>query len=149
VDLRELIREVRQFLEPEFQLAGIEVLLELGASPLLACVDSIQIEQVLVNLLRNGIEALAQIDGVRGLQISARRGADDLAEIVVRDNGPGVPPELRDQVFEPFFTTKGEGLGMGLAIGQTIVAGHGGKLLLCPAGEERGASFRLQLPLSR
>ncbi|HXV85552.1 MAG TPA: ATP-binding protein [Gemmatimonadales bacterium] len=108
--------------------------------------DANQIQQVMVNLLTNAVQAI-RTSGV-GSQVTVRaaRWLDGVA-VTVEDDGPGIPPDVRERVFEPFFTTKpeGQGTGLGLAICNGIVAEHGGRLELI-ADEKAGVTFRLELP---
>lgn len=87
--------------------------------------DPVQIQQVLVNLFRNGMDAMQSIEGEKVLMVSVRRAGDDL-QVDVSDNGHGI--EHVEKVFDPFFTTKEHGMGMGLAISRSIVEAHGGRL---------------------
>ena len=109
--------------------------------------DRIQIQQVLVNLIRNAADAMAAHRGERrDLLISTAMARDNLVEIAVRDSGPGIAPEMLEKLFSPFATTKREGLGFGLAISRRIVEAHGGQLsaAAAPGG---GAVFRFTLPV--
>lgn len=109
--------------------------------------DRIQIQQVLVNLIRNAADAMAAHGGERrDLLISTRITRDNLIEISVRDSGPGVAPEILERLFSPFATTKREGLGFGLAISRRIVEAHGG-LLSAGSAPDGGAIFRFTLPV--
>ncbi len=105
--------------------------IETGSGPILDKVlaDRIQIQQVLVNLMRNAIESMHD-SPVRELTIAARPGGHGLIEIAVRDTGPGIAAEIRDDLFRPFSSTKGQGMGLGLSICRAIVEAHGGKLWL-------------------
>jgi two-component system sensor kinase FixL len=108
--------------------------------------DQIQVQQVLLNLIRNAISAMNG-DGSNHhrLEIGAIDQFGNDVEIYVSDNGPGVPADVTDRLFEPFFTTKTDGLGMGLSISRTIVTGHGGRIWLSSA-PGHGASFHFTLP---
>lgn len=109
--------------------------------------DRIQIQQVLVNLIRNATDAMAtQGSGRRELRISTVIARDNLVEIAVRDSGPGVAPEMIEKLFSPFATTKREGLGFGLAISRRIIEAHGGQLSAAAAADG-GAIFRFTLPV--
>jgi two-component system sensor kinase FixL len=109
--------------------------------------DRIQIQQVLVNLIRNAADAMAAHGGERrDLLISTCMMRDNLIEIAVRDSGPGVAPEMLERLFRPFATTKREGLGFGLAISRRIVEAHGGQLSAGSA-PDGGAIFRFTLPV--
>ncbi|MDD5033829.1 MAG: ATP-binding protein [Methylococcaceae bacterium] len=110
--------------------------------------DPVQLQQVLINLLLNGSEAMASMSpDERRLQVCSRKQEPATHEVSVRDNGTGIDPERLEQVFEPFFTSKNQGLGMGLAISRSIAAAHGGRLWASnhPDG---GALFQFELPIS-
>lgn len=123
---------------------GVRVSYRFDPRAELAFVDRIQVQQVLLNLIRNAIEAMA--DGARReLVVSTRALPDEgLVEVRVADTGPGIAPEVADQLFQPFVTTKPHGMGVGLSICRTIVESHGGKIT---AGGEpgRGTTFRFTL----
>jgi two-component system sensor kinase FixL len=108
--------------------------------------DPVQIEQVLLNLLRNAMEAMeAANTEQRSIVIEARRTAKHAIEISVTDTGPGVATEMTKTIFEPFTTTKSLGLGMGLSISRAIIESHGGSLRLA-RGVRSGAMFIFDLP---
>jgi signal transduction histidine kinase len=109
--------------------------------------DRVQIQQVMVNLLLNGTEALDPKSSERVLSIVVSLVEDKTIEIAVRDSGPGLGPAGED-IFEPFFTTKRDGLGMGLAISRSIIDAHGGRLWATP-NAERGTTFHFTLPLEQ
>ena len=117
--------------------------------PLIVKGDRVQLEQVILNLVVNAIDALAKADTVnRRIKVRTDLVHENTAELSVSDNGPGVRPDVLKQIFEPFFTTKQGGMGMGLAISRTIVEAHGGRL----SAENRaggGAIFRLTLPVQQ
>ena len=102
--------------------------------------DRRRLQQVLINLLRNAIDATKSVDQP---QVDILLTGGKTARISVRDNGPGV--EDLDKLFEPFYTTKPDGIGMGLAINRTIIRAHGGRIWATP-NAERGATFRFRLP---
>jgi len=108
--------------------------------------DRVQLQQVLVNLILNAVEAMSSIeDGTRELSIRTEQSQTGGILVAVHDSGPGVDPVNLERVFEPFFTTKTSGIGMGLSICQTIINGHGGRLWMS-ANEPRGAVFQFTLP---
>ncbi|HTW28939.1 MAG TPA: PAS domain S-box protein [Acetobacteraceae bacterium] len=108
-----------------------------------AVIDKVQVQQVLLNLIRNAVEAMAHSQR-RELVVSTRR-ADDMVEIAVADSGPGLPPEVQARLFQPFVTTKPHGLGVGLSVCRTIVEAHGGALH-AEAAADRGTVFRFTVP---
>jgi len=110
--------------------------------------DSIQIQQVLLNLVRNAIEAIVAANMERReVKLSALQPQPGLVEITVRDTGPGIAEERAHRVFEPFYTTKPDGIGIGLALSRSIVDAHGGRLWV-EAGSG-GAVFHLTLPVAQ
>jgi two-component system sensor kinase FixL len=145
-DLNELVREVLVFTQSDARLNDVQLVAELADDLPVASVDRIQIQQILLNLLRNSIEALGERPrGQRTVRIRTRHRPGVALEVQIEDNGPGVPAELVARIFDPFCTTKETGTGLGLAISRTIAEAHQGKLLYAtaPAG---GARFTLQLP---
>jgi len=109
--------------------------------------DRVQLQQVLMNLMMNSIDAMKDVEGTRELTIQSQRGENGQVLISVSDTGVGLPPQQADQIFNAFFTTKPNGTGMGLPISRSIVESHGGRLW---AGDNspRGASFYLTLPIT-
>jgi two-component system sensor kinase FixL len=143
-DLNAAVRDVVSLARHEAERLGVELRLSLAVEPLLASMDPVQIQQVVLNLVRNGCDALADETTHRIVEITSRR-RDREVELSVCDTGPGVAPDVADRLFDPFFTTKGEGIGMGLTISRSIVEDHGGRLSW-RANEPRGACFTFTLP---
>jgi signal transduction histidine kinase len=111
--------------------------------------DRIQLQQVILNLILNAIEAMNGVDeGAREIRISTGREASNGVLVSVRDLGRGLEPQSVNRLFEAFYTTKPDGLGMGLAICRSIIEAHGGRLW-ATANELRGAVFQFTLPLER
>ncbi|QDV84262.1 PAS domain-containing protein [Planctomycetes bacterium TBK1r] len=144
IDLNELIRDTTQLLSFEAKRLGATVSLELDDALPPVMGDAIQIQQVLVNLIRNAFEAMdGQVNGKNNVLIrSAILGGD--VSVSVKDSGPGISSDMVDQLKEPFYTTKEQGLGMGLAISQTIVAAHEGHLEI--RSDAAGAEFCITFP---
>jgi two-component system sensor kinase FixL len=107
-------------------------------------IDKVQIQQVIVNLVRNAVEAMAAGDR-RQLTVAAEMTEAARVAISVADTGPGIAPEIADRLFQPFVTTKTQGMGVGLSICRSIVEGHGGKLTVA-ANPGGGTIFRFDLP---
>jgi signal transduction histidine kinase len=120
---------------------------DLAADPPALVADRIQLQQVLLNLLINGIEAMSAIDDrSRELSIVSESLHDPVGvRVAVRDSGAGISPQNLDRLFETFFTTKTEGMGMGLSIGRSIVTAHGGKLW-AEANADHGSTFQFMIP---
>ncbi|KGE01312.1 PAS domain-containing protein [Rhizobium sp. YS-1r] len=143
IELGPVVREARDLLAEEAGRRRIRMDIEGESGLRLVPFDRVQIQQVMVNLMRNGMDAMSSVSNDRVLQIRAFR-ADDVVRIEVRDRGWGI--QFPDKIFEPFFTTKDEGMGMGLAISRSIVESHGGQLW-AEKHEPRGAKFVFTLPL--
>ena len=140
--LNDLVTELVGFLRPVADHQGVMLAADLDpALPLLAF-DRTMLRQALLNLVKNGLEALSH-----GGRIAVRTRCDgDGALISVADNGPGIPPEVASRLFEPFVTTKPRGTGLGLSIARQVAREHGGELLLATE-PGAGAAFSLRLPL--
>ena len=149
VDLVRVARGVVDFVEPEAERAGVRLSLEApdGAVPLSA--DPDLLHQVILNLVLNALHAVEETGEGGRVRVKALRAGGD-AVLEVEDDGPGVPPELRDRVFDPFFTTKDgrRGTGLGLSVARGIVEDHGGRIAIdVPAdGRGRGTCVRVTLP---
>jgi signal transduction histidine kinase len=107
--------------------------------------DRVQLQQVMMNLISNGIDAMKDVNGTRELAIKSQRAENEQLMVSVSDTGVGLPPQQTDQIFNAFFTTKLHGTGMGLSISRSIVESHSGRLWAAD-NSPRGASFHLILP---
>lgn len=146
-DARNACRDATALVRQQFQRSGIEIRTHLADDPLMVMGYQPTLEQVVVSLLVNARDSLLAVGQYTKLvQVTAERSPQGGVVILVSDNGPGVPPAIRDRIFEPFFTTKpvGEGTGLGLATSYGIVRDAGGTLSLVPDGP--GATFRIELP---
>ncbi|MGK3983098.1 ATP-binding protein [Sorangium sp. So ce136] len=147
LDLDALIREVVRLMASAALLAGTTVRLELAPGLPRVRGDGIQLQQVLLNLLVNALDAVARRPPeVRLVVVRTRRADGGQVELSVADSGEGIPPADLERVFEPFFTSKPQGLGVGLAISRSIVEAHGGRLW-AEHGPGEGATFRCVLPV--
>ena len=145
VDVNEVIGEMIVLLGSEAVRYNIAVRTELAADLPQVMGDRVQLQQVLMNLMINGIDAMNDVDGVRELAIKSQPAEDEQLLVSVSDTGVGLPPQA-DQIFNAFFTTKPHGTGMGLRISRSIVESHGGRLWAAD-NFPRGASFYLTLPI--
>ena len=145
-DINSLVREVCSFVEFEARRTGVVIEQELSMERLQVRVDVVQIEQVLLNLVRNALEALLEVpEKNRSLVVRSGRQSGGYVRVEVIDTGPGIKPEVAKNLFEPFFTTKESGMGMGLVISQTIAEDHGGRIEADPVAGI-GSRFSLTLP---
>lgn len=147
IDLGEVVRETVDLLSGLAIGRQVELRSALSNIPLPVKGDPVQLQQVIVNLLVNGMDAMSGLAAAER-RVTVRTARDGrFAEVSIADQGPGIPPDQLRQVFEPLFTTKSEGMGMGLSIARTIVEAHGGRLSVenQPGG---GALFRVNLPLA-
>ena len=145
-DINQLVRDVVKFVEPDIQSAGatLTLICEDASSEIL--VDKIQIQQVLVNLIKNAVDAMEQTPvRQREVTVSTRIRKDNHVEVSVSDVGEGLPEDQLEQIFDTFFSTKREGMGMGLPISRSIVESHGGKLW-SKANIGPGATFGFTIP---
>ncbi|MCU7835129.1 MAG: PhnD/SsuA/transferrin family substrate-binding protein [gamma proteobacterium symbiont of Taylorina sp.] len=144
-DINNIIHEVLSFLDSQLKNNNIKIRLQLQDKLAPVLVDIIQIEQVLVNLLKNASESLINVNGP-GITISTKLVRDDAIELCIIDNGHGISKDKLKRIFNPFFTTKNSGLGMGLSISKSIIEAHDGKLY-ATNNTIQGARFCLTLPL--
>jgi PAS domain S-box-containing protein len=145
VDLNELIGGMIVILRNELTQYSVVVRTHLDKGLPLVMADRVQLQQVLMNLMINGIDAMKDVDGTRQLTLISERKEDKSLLVSVQDTGAGLPVEHTDQIFTAFFTTKNYGTGMGLSISRSIIESHGGRLW-AGSGSERGASFQFTLP---
>jgi signal transduction histidine kinase len=147
IDVNDVVREVLKVVEHE--LANKRVRVETSLEPGLPMIsaDRVQLQQVLINLIMNGCDAMADTDGAhRALVVSATPTNEDGLQISVTDHGVGISSDSIERVFEPFFTTKPDGMGLGLAVCRTIIKAHGGRLW-ATNNPQIGASFHVVLPV--
>ena len=146
IDINQVIKNALGFVEAELNRKQIKLVLDLGENLPEAVADEIQIEQVILNLLHNAIEAMfSSSDNTRLLRVSSRRSAADTLQVSVSDSGPGLDAATLDRIFDTFFTTRKNGMGLGLAISRSIVEAHGGKLW-ADSSASSGATFHFTLP---
>jgi PAS domain S-box-containing protein len=146
LDVNEIIQEMIGLLHSEASRYSISIHSELANDLPRILADRVQLQQVLMNLMLNGIEAMKDMGSVGELTIRSRPGDDRQLVVSVGDTGVGLQPDQVEQVFHAFFTTKPQGTGMGLSISRSIIEFHGGRLWASPNGG-RGATFQFTLPI--
>jgi C4-dicarboxylate-specific signal transduction histidine kinase len=144
VDVNDIINEMIVLLRAEAAQHSVSIRPDLAADLPGIMGDRVQLQQVMLNLIMNGIDAMKDANGDRELAITSRRASQEQVQVSVSDTGGGLPKQ-QDQIFKPFFTTKSDGIGMGLTISRSIIESHGGRLWASD-GSSRGASFHLTLP---
>ncbi|MCG8544592.1 MAG: ATP-binding protein, partial [Alphaproteobacteria bacterium] len=147
-DINEIVRDVAGLIE--FEIANGDIDLELDLSDPLPPVtaDVVQIEQAILNLARNAIEAMRDVEpGRRRLRIATTVRNGDAVELSVQDTGPGIPDALVDTMFNPFVSETPGGLGLGLSISRSIIETHGGRVWVAASGEG-GSDLRFTLPVA-
>jgi C4-dicarboxylate-specific signal transduction histidine kinase len=143
IALGSVIAEARDLMAEEAVRHRVRMDIDVESNLPLVALDRVEIQQVLINLMRNGMEAMEAIAGPRVLGVRVRR-MGDVVQTEISDRGRGI--EFPDKIFEPFFTTKNDGMGMGLAICRSIVEAHGGRLW-AESNEPHGATFCFTLPV--
>jgi C4-dicarboxylate-specific signal transduction histidine kinase len=145
-DLNEAAREVIALSESELQRNGVIPRLDLAAGLPSVLGDRIQIQQVILNLIRNGSDAMSTVaDGPRELQIKTERNESGGVRLSVRDTGVGIDPKVEEKLFEAFYTTKGDGMGIGLCVSRSIMESHQGRLWAI-RNEGPGTTFTFSIP---
>ena len=149
--MNDTINEVVALLQRELTAHQVSLRRELAPALPLATADRVQLQQVIINLIMNGIEAMQAVTGrPRALVIQSRQDEARQVVVAVKDNGVGIPDETAGRLFEAFFSTKPSGLGMGLSICRSIIEDHhGGRLWVTDNGGEPGATFQFALPSYR
>jgi len=144
VNVNEVIKEIVALLRNEAARHGISIRSELAADIPNVRGDRVQLQQVLMNLMINSMDAMKGVDGLREITITSKSGGPDQLLVAVSDTGVGLPQDV-NQIFDAFFTTKAHGTGMGLAISRTIIESHGGRLSVT-SNASHGATFYFTLP---
>jgi PAS domain S-box-containing protein len=146
IGMRLVISDVVAILRGEAERRGVEVAIDPHAVDAVVLADRIHLQQVMLNLMVNAMEAMAEQEGPKRLRISSYL-LENQVVVSVQDNGPGVPEAVRNKLFDRFFSTKREGMGMGLAISRSLIEEHGGRIWMENA-PEGGAVFHFSLPLT-
>ena len=148
VDVNEVIREMISLMRSEAARHAISIHTELAPELPNVRADRVQLQQVFLNLMLNGIDAITEGNVAGDLTIKSQRNPDGQVLISVSDTGIGLPPERANKVFDAFFTTKPQGTGLGLSISRSIIESHGGRLW-ATGNSDRGATFQFTLPLEQ
>lgn len=148
-DMGQIVRQALQLVRDEAEEMGAQLHAELEPGLPRVAADAVLVEQVLLNLLRNGLDAMRGVAPAgRGLSVSVHRDGAGIVIVAVTDCGTGIDPAAASRLFDPFFTTKEEGLGLGLGICRSVVEAHGGRLWHAPA-PGGGTVFQFTLPEMR
>ena len=144
VSINEVINDVVVLLKGKLRYSRVALQLRLDAGAPAVLGDRIQLQQVVLNLMMNAMEAMGEISDAHALSIDSSREGDAIM-VTVRDTGAGFDPDAFARLFEPFYTTKRTGMGMGLSVCQSIIQAHGGRLW-ASHNQPRGAVFQFTLP---
>ena len=148
LDIRDAIEEVLALTRGELQQHGVVLHTDLSAGDRPVLGDKVQLQQVLLNLIMNGIQAMGAVtDRRKELTVSVALAEPGRVQVAVEDTGPGLDPAIAQRIFEPFFTTKSDGLGMGLSICRSIIEAHGGQLWASPRAPH-GTAFHFTIPIA-
>ena len=147
-DINRLVNRVASLTQADARGKGVAIAFDLAEKLPSVRVDTLQVEQVVLNLMRNGIEAMADARSPDPtLTIRTAMAGDAALEVAISDRGPGIPDDVADKILEPYFTTKPEGMGMGLSISRTLVEAYGGRLWVT-RNDGGGATFHFTLPIT-
>jgi signal transduction histidine kinase len=148
IDLNDVARETVEFVAPDAAPRGLRLRVDLQKTPLVVTGDRVHLQQVLLNLVLNSLDAMTLTPFAHRFLVVSTTAKTGTAEMSVTDGGPGIPAEAIERIFDPFFTTKTDGMGMGLSIARSIVEAHGGRIF-AENNPGRGATVRVLLPLPR
>lgn len=146
VEINWLLREVLRMVENDLHVHGVSVSTEFQEDIPQVRADPIQLRQVIPNLVKNAIDAIAiGPTTIKAIRLITTYDGKSVVSIYVQDTGPGITPESKTHIFDPFFTTKSSGIGLGLSISRRIIEDHGGNLRLTEASSN-GCAFEIALP---
>jgi two-component system sensor kinase FixL len=145
LDANVLVRDVCRLLDSDALIRGVTLRVDLAPGPLVTLGDRVQLQQVVLNLIVNAIEALAHFEGDRTVRVRTAEAPGGLVRVSIEDTGPGLRPSDRGRIFQPFYSTKTKGMGMGLSIARSILEAHGGTIV-AEDNPVAGATFTFNLP---
>jgi C4-dicarboxylate-specific signal transduction histidine kinase len=147
VDVNRLAREVLRMVENDLHVQAVSVSTEFQEDVPQVSADPIQLQQVILNLVKNAIDAIAiGPTTIKAIRLVTTYDGKSVVSLYVQDSGPGIPSENESQIFDPFFTTKASGMGLGLSISRGIIEDHGGNLRLTETSS-KGCTFEITLPV--
>jgi signal transduction histidine kinase len=146
IDVNEVARDTVEVVAPDARARGARVQIDLLKAPLVVAGDRVHLQQVLLNIVLNSLDAMGQTPQEQRFLLVSSSIRNGNAELSVRDGGPGIPSGAMQRIFEPFFSTKADGMGMGLSIARSIVEAHHGRIV-AENNVGRGAMLRVTLPL--
>jgi signal transduction histidine kinase len=146
VDLNDVARDTVDLVKPDADAKGIDIVLDTAKRASVVIGDRVHLEQVVLNLMLNGMEAMADVPARRRRLIVRTIHSNGHAGVLVEDSGPGIPADALPHIFEPFFTTKEDGMGMGLSIARSVIDAHGGRIV-AENNDGSGATIGFSLPL--
>jgi len=143
IDIAALVKECLAFLKNQIRISQVTVHAEMPEQPIMVHGNSNQLQQVLVNIILNAIQAMGP-GGLLSIKVS--ESPQEMVQVEISDNGPGIPEEVKTRIFDPFFTTKSEGTGLGLSVSNSIIEDHNGTITLT-SGQGNGTTFYINLPI--
>jgi C4-dicarboxylate-specific signal transduction histidine kinase len=149
VDVNALVEEVVELMKLDRRLDPVRIVLDLEASLPSVLADHVQLQQVMINLIQNALDAMDEVDSTqRTLAIGTSLSGEETIEVTVSDSGVGLPADAGEKIFDVFYSDKPDGLGMGLAISRSIVEEHKGRMWVTP-DDQRGVTFHFTLPTGK
>jgi C4-dicarboxylate-specific signal transduction histidine kinase len=146
IEMNSIVQQVLKMVENDLQVHGVSVSTEYQEDLPLIMADRIQLQQVILNLVKNAIEAMAAgRTAIKTLRLVTTQDGNSVVSLSIQDSGPGIDPEIGAKIFDPFYTKKSSGMGLGLTISRTIIMDHGGDLRLTKTGSN-GCTFEITLP---
>jgi C4-dicarboxylate-specific signal transduction histidine kinase len=147
LNINEVLESVLTLFRSEAIIRNVEIETDCASSLPLVDGDKVQLQQVILNIMMNAVEAMSEMEHQRRRVVVRTRSTDHHIQVTMRDFGPGIDPAKLEDIWQPFFTTKGTGLGMGLNISKSILQAHGGRIW-AENNPDSGATFVIELPVA-